>query len=95
MYFNNSIFGRVGVGCSVGLLLPVMDFIGMLHPLGVPFLPRPIWGFATGQGMVFYPSVLNINFLRGSVLNRVIIFCESVLVTKRIKFVCTPSKQNQ
>ena len=39
MYFNNSIFGRVGVGCSVGLLLPVMDFIGMLHPLGVPFLP--------------------------------------------------------
>ena len=23
----------------MGLLPPVMDFIGMLHPLGVPFLP--------------------------------------------------------
>ena len=43
MYLNNSIFGEVGVGvgvgCSMGLLPPVMDFIGMLHPLGVPFLP--------------------------------------------------------
>ena len=64
MYFNNSIFGGVGVGCSVGLLLPVMDFIGMLHPLGVPFLPgcaspcMAYTGCATGQGMVFYPSVL-------------------------------------
>ena len=67
MYLNNSIFAGVGVGvgvgvgCSMGLLPPVMDFIGMLHPLGVPFLPRgggcslawPIWGFAAGQGMVF------------------------------------------
>ena len=44
----------------MGLLPPVMDFIGMLHPLGVPFLPGggyslawPIWGSAAGQGMVF------------------------------------------
>ena len=42
MYLNNSLFGGVGVGvgCSMGLLPPVMDFIGMLHPLGVPFLPE-------------------------------------------------------
>ena len=41
MYLNNSIFGEVGVGvgCNMGLLLPVMDFTGMLHPLVVPFLP--------------------------------------------------------
>ena len=64
MYLNNSIFGEVGVGvgCNMGLLLPVMDFTGMLHPLVVPFLPGvgggyslawPIWGCAAGQGMVF------------------------------------------
>ena len=40
MYFNNSIFGGVRVGCSVGLLLPVMDFIGMLHvPIRGTFSP--------------------------------------------------------
>ena len=46
MYLNNSIFAGVvvGVGCSMGLLPPVMDFIGMLHPLGVPFLPRGVGG---------------------------------------------------
>ena len=52
----------MGVGCNISLLPPVMDFIGMLHPLGVPFLPGgrggyslawPIWGCAAGQGMVF------------------------------------------
>ena len=67
MYLNNSIFGEVGVGvgvgCNMGFLPPVMDFTGMLHPLVVPFLPGaggggyslawPIWGCATGQGMVF------------------------------------------
>ena len=44
-----------------------------------------IQGCAAGQGMSFFTSLL-----RESVLNRVYILCESVLIINRRKFVCTP-----
>ena len=71
-------------------------------PIRGPFLPGgyslawPLWGSAAGQGMVFYLSVRNrvYNFLACLTQTGYIIFCESVPFINRMKFVCTPTKQN-
>ena len=64
MYLNNSIFGGVGVGvgCSMGLLPPCDELYRDAPPIKGTFSPGgrrgyslawPIWGCATGQGIVF------------------------------------------
>ena len=60
------------------------------------YLVWPIRGCAAGPSMVFELSVLNVQGTSGVQLIKpeYILFCESVLIINRVKFVCTPSIRN-